>query len=114
EDAPPQTKLRLTGGSRRGIAGKSRPRWPVWSGDRGLVFGVQIFSHDVELTQLEFRETQTPPAFCSAAERAEHQLQDGLPAESIRHDLHPPTFFAEQALDQIRRAGRATMCNWQA
>jgi hypothetical protein len=39
-------------------------------------------------------------------ERAEHQLQDGLLAESIRHDLHPPTFFAEQALDQIRRAGR--------
>jgi hypothetical protein len=42
------------------------------------------------------REAQAAPAFCSADERAEYQLRDGLLTKSIWHDLQPSTFLTEQ------------------
>ena len=39
-NATPRESVR----SRREFAGKSRLGWPVWSGNRGLAFGVQVFS----------------------------------------------------------------------
>ena len=39
----------------RTLCGKAR-WWRQFCRDRGLVVGVQFFSHDIELTQLEFGE----------------------------------------------------------
>src|SRR3954469_16706931 len=59
------------------------------------------------LTKLELGEAQAAPALRRTHKRAEHELEHGLLAEAVRDDLEPPPLLAEEALQKIRRAGRA-------
>ena len=44
---------------------------------------------------------------------AEHELEDGLFAEGFGDNLQAPAFLDEEALQQVRCAGRPAVRNWQ-
>ena len=43
---------------------------------------------------------------------AEHELEDGFFAERVGDDLQAPAFLDEEALQQVRRAGRPAVRDW--
>src|SRR3954451_1152197 len=78
-------------------------------GAGGLVLGVEVFSDGGNLTKLELSEAQAAPALRRTHNRAEHELEHRLLAEAIRDDLEPSPLLDEEALQEIRGAGRAAM-----
>src|SRR5215213_9387624 len=99
--------------SRRGFAGKAWLGWPVWPGDAGLVFGIEIRSHRGDLTKLELCEAQTTLALRRAHESTEHQFEHGLFAEAVRHDLEPPSLLDKRAFQKVRGSSGPAMSDRQ-
>ncbi len=50
--------------------------------------GVEILANGSDLTKLKFGEPETAPAFGSADQRAEHELEDRLFAEALIRNQH--------------------------
>ena len=57
------------------------------SGEFCLGFGVELLANGSDLTKLKFGEPETAPAFSSADQRAEHQLENEFFAEAVGNDL---------------------------
>ena len=72
----------------------------------GLVFLIELLSEGGHLSALEIGELDGSPTLGGADHGAEHELEDGLFAEGIGDDLQAPAFLDEEALQQVRRAGR--------
>jgi hypothetical protein len=72
-------------------------------------YGVELRANGSDLTKLKFGEPETAPAFSSADQRAEHQLENGLFAEAVGNDLQPAALFDKQTFKQIGRARGAAV-----
>jgi hypothetical protein len=67
-----------------------------------------------KLPEFELGDDDATPGLAGAGQRRKHQFQHGALAESVRNNLCPAAFFAEQSLQQVRRARGFALSDGQA